>query len=103
MATYVNLLQHSHSSLDVDVPMDENELEKGEILIRQGSLRSPRRLTLCDRSNSDSNLLQPEQHRSNLSVDKTEYILGQGEVVKVTWFINEDIAASDWIGLFMAG
>jgi hypothetical protein len=69
----------------------------------KGSLLNLRRLTLFDRSNSDSNLLQSEEDRSTLSVDKSEYTLGSGDTIKVTWSIHEDIAASDWIGLFLAG
>ena len=58
----------------------------------------------CDRANSDSDLTHlSAQVRSSLTVDKTQVILGHGQIIKVTWNIREAVSASDWLGLFAAG
>ena len=37
-----------------------------------------------------------------LTVDKTEVTIGQGEVIKVSWSIEDGVTSHDWIGLFIA-
>ena len=59
-----------------------------------------------ERSNSDSNLnLSTPQSWSTLTVDRRECPIGHGHTshVVVSWDIKEDVAAQDWIGLYLAG
>ena len=59
-----------------------------------------------ERSNSDSNLnLSTPQSWSTLTVDRRECQVGHGFAsnVIVSWDIKEDVAAQDWIGLYLAG
>lgn len=59
-----------------------------------------------ERSNSDSNLnLSTPLSWSTLTVDRHECQVGHGcaSHVIVSWDIKEDVAAQDWIGLYLAG
>lgn len=94
-----SLMRHSMSSGFVADAAAGNE-DRSEA----GSVRSIRRLNLHDRANSDTNLAHPEfQSRSSLSVDKYVYVLNSGEVVNVSWNIQETVGGNDWIGLFVLG
>ena len=67
-----------------------------------GSSLTP--LGLQQKASSDSNLVRHFLcHRSSLTVDREEYVLGSGEKVTVSWDIQEDVSSSDWIGLFLVG
>ncbi|KAK7508593.1 hypothetical protein BaRGS_00000159 [Batillaria attramentaria] len=60
---------------------------------------------LRERSNSDSNLnLSTPQSWSTLTVDRRECQIGQSHSsrIVVSWDIKDDVAAQDWIGLFLA-
>ena len=71
-----------------------NDESSGEEMMRQLSRR--------DRANSDTNLTRiSQQFRSSLTVDRTDYIIGSGAAILVTWDIHEEISATDWIGLFL--
>ncbi|XP_041478101.1 E3 ubiquitin-protein ligase HECW2-like isoform X2 [Lytechinus variegatus] len=76
------------------------------------SIRRIRRLSVHDRSNSDSNLAHPDLQRrtgpqSTLVVSKNEIILGgehgDSASVNVSWDIREDVGSQDWIGLYLIG
>lgn len=70
---------------------------------RSCGIPSVGKLTLHERSNSDSNLaLWSPETRSSLTLDKDEFTLGSDSQVIVEWDIKEDVTANDWIGLFPA-
>ncbi|XP_077977948.1 E3 ubiquitin-protein ligase HECW2-like [Glandiceps talaboti] len=59
------------------------------------------RLSVHDRSNSDSNLAHRSlQSRSSLTVSRYEYTVGIGDSLIVYWDVKEEVGANDWIGLF---
>ena len=61
-------------------------------------------LGLQQKASSDSNLIRHFLcHRSSLTVDREEYVLGSGDKVIVLWDIQEDVTSNDWIGLFLVG
>lgn len=63
------------------------------------------RLSVHDRSNSDSSLARPElMNRSNLTVSKHDITLSEeGSSVIIYWDIKEEVAPTDWIGLYLIG
>uniref|UniRef100_A0A0L8GNM0 E3 ubiquitin-protein ligase HECW1/2 N-terminal domain-containing protein n=1 Tax=Octopus bimaculoides TaxID=37653 RepID=A0A0L8GNM0_OCTBM len=70
---------------------------------RSCGIPSVGKLTLHERSNSDSNLaLWSPETRSSLTLDKEEFTLGSDSQVIVEWDIKEDVTANDWIALFPA-
>ncbi|XP_038044586.1 E3 ubiquitin-protein ligase HECW1-like isoform X2 [Patiria miniata] len=70
------------------------------------TLRRIRRLSVHDRSNSDSNLAHPDLQRwsmSSLMVNKHEVTLEPDTQLIVYWDIKDSVSASDWIGLYLEG
>ncbi|XP_071490678.1 E3 ubiquitin-protein ligase HECW2-like [Diadema antillarum] len=75
------------------------------------SIRRIRRLSVHDRSNSDSNLAHPDLQRrsgqSTLTVSRHEVVLGgdYGDSASVIlyWDIREAVGCQDWIGLYHIG
>lgn len=64
------------------------------------------RLSVHDRSNSDSSLARPElMNRSKLTVSKHDITLSEdgGSSVIIYWDIKEAVAPNDWIGLYHIG
>ena len=56
-----------------------------------------------NRANSDSDvLLSGLATQNTLTVDKTEVTIGEGDVIRVTWSIDDEVTSHDWIGLFIA-
>ncbi|XP_022096771.1 E3 ubiquitin-protein ligase HECW1-like isoform X2 [Acanthaster planci] len=70
------------------------------------TLRRIRRLSVHDRSSSDSNLAHPDLQRwslSSLMVNKHEITLEPDAQLIVYWDIKDSVSASDWIGLYLEG
>ncbi len=66
------------------------------------ALRRLRRISVHDRSNSDSDLANIDmENRSSLSVNKQEVILGVENALMVFWDIREEVSGNDWIGLYL--
>ena len=96
----------NYSTTSGGYPNQEMTLDRIGILASRSfpALRRLRRLSVHDRSNSDSNLAHPDlQNRSSLSVNKQDVILGVENAVMVFWDIREEVSGNDWIGLYQVG
>ncbi|XP_033639342.1 E3 ubiquitin-protein ligase HECW2-like isoform X3 [Asterias rubens] len=70
------------------------------------TLRAIRRLSVHDRSNSDSNLAHPDLQRwsmSSLMVNKHDITLRPDAHLIVYWDIKDSVDVNDWIGLYLIG
>ncbi|KAI0239106.1 E3 ubiquitin-protein ligase HECW2 [Lamellibrachia satsuma] len=96
MATATRVLHRSISSdVSGSVRASQRQLSSSSDLLPLG---------LQQKASSDSNLIRHFLcHRSSLTVDREEYVLGSGDKVTVSWDIQEDVSSTDWIGLFLVG
>lgn len=54
------------------------------------------------RSTSDTDLVSPDT-RSTLTINASQYTIGQSEDLVITWDIKEEVDAGDWIGMYLFG